>query len=100
MTGTGLAFVRRVRSVVPGVTSNGSRADRPQSRPLHCLRCNEETSFPARRPSAGAVPGRWGACLAVRTPPAAFRLLALPGRLQPQEQFLEVVARAERVEVG
>src|SRR5262249_21114848 len=22
-------------------------------------------------PSAGAVPGRWGACLAVRTPPAA-----------------------------
>ena len=22
---------------------------------------------PARRPSAGAVPGRWGACLAVRT---------------------------------
>jgi hypothetical protein len=26
----------------------------------------------ARRPSAGAVPGRWGACLAVRTPPAAF----------------------------
>src|SRR6516162_4428953 len=26
---------------------------------------------PARRPSAGAVPGRWGACLAVRTPPAA-----------------------------
>ena len=25
-----------------------------------------------RRPSAGAVPGRWGACLAVRTPPAAF----------------------------
>src|SRR5215510_6471113 len=29
------------------------------------------TSQPARRPSAGAVPGRWGACLAVRTPPAA-----------------------------
>src|SRR5262245_32216067 len=27
---------------------------------------------PARRPSAGAVPGRRGACLAVRTPPAAF----------------------------
>src|SRR5690349_21689476 len=26
----------------------------------------------ARRPCAGAVPGRWGACLAVRTPPAAF----------------------------
>src|SRR3954467_8342905 len=25
----------------------------------------------ARRPSAGAVPGRWGACLAVRAPPAA-----------------------------
>ena len=25
-----------------------------------------------RRPSAGAVPGRWGACLAVRTPPAAL----------------------------
>src|SRR6516164_10150103 len=29
-------------------------------------------TIPARRPSAGAVPGRWGACLAVRTPPAAF----------------------------
>ena len=28
-------------------------------------------ALPARRPSAGAVPGRWGACLAVRTPPAA-----------------------------
>src|SRR5262245_49260477 len=27
----------------------------------------------ARRPSAGAVPGRWGACWAVRTPPAASR---------------------------
>src|SRR5262245_48009899 len=31
------------------------------------------TTHPARRPSAGAVPGRWGACLAVRTPSAAFR---------------------------
>ena len=40
---------------------------------LSCgLRYNGETSFPARRPSAGAVPGRWGACLAVRTPPAAL----------------------------
>src|SRR5438876_224711 len=29
------------------------------------------TALPARRPSAGAVPGRWGARLAVRTPPAA-----------------------------
>src|SRR5438874_793780 len=28
-------------------------------------------TVPARRPSAGAVPGRWGACLALRTPPAA-----------------------------
>ena len=27
-------------------------------------------SSPARRPGAGEVPGRWGACLAVRTPPA------------------------------
>src|SRR5262245_26872889 len=27
---------------------------------------------PARRPGAGAVPGRGGACLAVRTSPAAF----------------------------
>src|SRR4051812_24182465 len=26
----------------------------------------------ARRPGAGAVPGRWGARLAVRTPPAAL----------------------------
>src|SRR6478609_2126698 len=30
-----------------------------------------ETALSARRPCAGAVPGRWGACLAVRTPPAA-----------------------------
>src|SRR5829696_9231307 len=30
------------------------------------------TALSARRPSAGAVPGRWGACLAVRAPPAAF----------------------------
>src|SRR4051812_32674639 len=29
------------------------------------------TALSARRPCAGAVPGRWGACLAVRTPPAA-----------------------------
>src|SRR5262249_9693570 len=36
------------------------------------LRDGEVTPFPARRPSAGAVPGRRGACLAVRTPPAAF----------------------------
>src|SRR5262249_27752307 len=33
------------------------------------------TTLPARRPSAGAVPGRWGACLAVRTSPAALLLL-------------------------
>src|SRR5262249_58473937 len=30
------------------------------------------TALSARRPGAGAVPGRWGARLAVRTPPAAF----------------------------
>src|SRR5262249_19551643 len=29
-------------------------------------------SASARGPSTGAVPGRWGACLAVRTPPAAW----------------------------
>src|SRR5262249_35049602 len=34
----------------------------------------------ARRPGAGAVPGRWGACLAVRTPPAAFIPPARRGR--------------------
>src|SRR3954452_4220593 len=36
------------------------------------LRYDGGTSRPARRPGAGAVPGRRGACLAVRTPPAAF----------------------------
>ena len=41
------------------------------------LRYHAETSFPARKPSAGAVPGWWGlrrqdAVTAVRTPPAAF----------------------------
>src|SRR6478752_6626157 len=36
------------------------------------LRYNGGTSRLARRPGAGAVPGRRGACLAVRTPPAAF----------------------------
>src|SRR5262249_54727421 len=35
------------------------------------LRYHARVTHPARRPSAGAVPGRWGACLAVRTPPAA-----------------------------
>src|SRR5207249_248346 len=34
--------------------------------------CRMETALSARRPCAGAVPGRWGACLAVRTPPATF----------------------------
>jgi len=32
----------------------------------------KRSSRPARRPGAGAVPGRRGACLAVRTPPAAL----------------------------
>src|SRR5262249_53019583 len=36
------------------------------------------TAPSARRPCAGAVPGRWGACLAVRTPPAALVLLPIP----------------------
>src|SRR5262245_59628573 len=31
-------------------------------------------TIPARRPGAGAVPGRRGACLAVRTPATAFSL--------------------------
>src|SRR5262245_19934743 len=34
--------------------------------------------FSARRPGAGAVPGRSGACLAVRTQPAAFVTLRSP----------------------
>src|SRR5262245_12110454 len=38
-------------------------------------------SFPARRPDAGAVPGRWGACLAERTPSAAcFKTFAIRTR--------------------
>src|SRR5262245_31508418 len=42
--------------------------------PLSEAICNGmvATTQPARRPSAVAVPGRWGACLAERTPPAAF----------------------------
>ena len=36
------------------------------------LRYNEKAIAPARRPIAGVVPGRRGACLAVRTPPAAL----------------------------
>src|SRR5262249_29132564 len=36
------------------------------------LRYNGGTVQPARRPSAGAVPGRRGACLGGRGPPAAF----------------------------
>src|SRR5262245_41942905 len=36
------------------------------------LRYQGKTTRPARRPSAGAVPDKWGACLAVRTPPAAW----------------------------
>src|SRR5262245_1253550 len=52
------------------------------------------TSIPARRPSAGAVPGRWGACLAVRTPPAAFVLIP---ELR-QTHGLTVVAAAQVLE--
>src|SRR5262249_43052306 len=44
-----------------------------------CLEMVAATS-PARRPSAGAVPGRCGACLAVRTPPAALPCPLLSGR--------------------
>src|SRR4051812_45203038 len=39
----------------------------------------EITQISARRPGAGAVPGRWGARLAVRTPPAAF----VPNHFRP-----------------
>src|SRR4029453_1522556 len=43
--------------------------------------CDRMTrALSARRPFAGAVPGRWGACLAVRTPPAAF---VRSGRVSP-----------------
>jgi len=37
-------------------------------RPVEFLRerTTEATMQPARRPSAGSAPGRWGACLAVR----------------------------------
>ena len=35
---------------------------------------------PSARPGAGAVPGRWGACLAVRTPPAALHFVKSPIR--------------------
>src|ERR1051325_571846 len=38
------------------------------------------TALPARRPCAGAVPGRWGACLTVRTPPAARSSTTWNGR--------------------
>src|SRR5262249_21301243 len=44
----------------------------PGIRKAICVRM-KRPSRPARRPSAGAVPGRWGV-LAVRTPPAALRL--------------------------
>src|SRR5207248_8840188 len=49
------------------------------------------TSRPARRPSAGAVPGRRGACLAVRAPPAALLghcARGTPGRRPPRLRFL------------
>src|SRR5207302_10549780 len=41
------------------------------------LRYSAAAIDPARRPSAGAVPGRCGACSAVRTPPATTLLSIL-----------------------
>src|SRR5262245_26477480 len=50
------------------------------------------TALSARRPSAGAVPGRRGACLAVRTPPAALLVLLFPFPLQLLQQLAKVFA--------
>src|SRR5262245_51944470 len=44
---------------------------------------------PARSPSAGVVPGQWGACVAVRTPPAALHSSLL-------QQILRLVPGPER----
>src|SRR5262249_12576473 len=53
------------------------------------LRQEEETSPPARRPSAGAVPGRRGDCWAVRTPPAASRPLTDGRTIRPATTIME-----------
>src|SRR5262249_48516654 len=53
------------------------------------------TTHPARRPSAGAVAGRWGACWAVRTPPAAANhRLASVSALQHEAQDPEHIVVA------
>src|SRR5262249_23075306 len=52
-----------------------------------------ETSLPARRPSARAVPGRRGACLAVRAPPAACSPVGFSA--SGQTHHLTVVAAAQ-----
>src|SRR5262245_20705846 len=65
-------------------------------------------SLPARRPCAGAVPGRWGACLAVRAPPAAFvcaPILSRPRRRRcaggsRQRDYFAAGARAQRLKRG
>src|SRR5438477_11029970 len=50
--------------------AGGCAVSRSSPRGVVCDRMT--TALSARRPCAGAVPGRWGARLAVRTPPAAF----------------------------
>src|SRR5262249_46245537 len=64
--------------------------------------CNGMTAPSARRPSAGAVPGRWGACLAVRAPPAASRSRSIVVEDRAEAAILReprIAAVAEQVQV-
>src|SRR5262245_26182262 len=66
------------------------------------LRSEEKTSLPARRPGAGAVPGRWGACLAVRTPTATSHARSVVVEDRAGATILgeqRVAAAAEQVQV-
>src|SRR5262249_50257759 len=65
-------FDSQPRRVALGASSRTGCAE-PHGR-LLCVSGlrRKTTARSARRPDAGAVPGRQGACLAVRTPPAAL----------------------------
>jgi len=69
-----LVYVVEVPLTLPLVSRRCNQESRPMtSLPSRAgLRYDAKVIAPARRPNAGAVPGRRGACLAVRTPPAVF----------------------------
>src|SRR5262245_32664611 len=59
----------------PSSCSTGGRNENGDTVVYFAVCDRKTTALSARRPCAGSVPGVWGACLAVRTPHAAFVLV-------------------------